>query len=223
MASTRPSSPERNPSNSPKPQRKKRERLPPAEGARKSARIRDQPAAPVDHNVIEQDDDPSSSSLRPRGPLIRKLEAPMLPEPSDLEDFDPDYRAPLPTRNEHGALVFEEGYEHFTPNLSPKEVFQVSPTFPSPSPLKLTSGVCSFHRSPTQRGVFGGGFWRETWSNALRKPLHSSDMDAFPSDWWDGLDVERMLTAEDYDIEKNRYGVKAGQSLAEWEAAGWIR
>lgn len=166
--------------------------FPPPE--RKSARLRAQPA-PADRIV----DDDDTATTAP-GPLIRKLEPAALPEPDDLDDYDPHYRAPLPSRDADGKRCwrFEEGYEAFTPNLSPQEIFR--------------------------KGVFGGSFFRNTYSKALRKPLDAKeDVDAFPGEWWDGLDHASVLTADEYDTEKNCYGVKAGQSLADWEAAGWIR
>lgn len=109
-----------------KPAKRKREKAALVEGARKSARIRDQPAPPTDSSIIDQDDeDRTSAPARRRGPLIRKLEPVPLPEPADLEDYDPDYRAPPPVRDEQNTIRFEEGYEHFTPNLTPKEIFRV--------------------------------------------------------------------------------------------------
>jgi len=40
--------------------------------------------------------------------------------------------------------------------------------------------------------------------------------------WYSGLDVEKYLTSDSYDPSVNKYDVKAGQSLQEWENAGWI-
>ena len=35
-------------------------------------------------------------------------------------------------------------------------------------------------------------------------------------------DVEKYLTSNTYDPEINKYGVACGQTIEEWEAAGWI-
>jgi len=37
-----------------------------------------------------------------------------------------------------------------------------------------------------------------------------------------GLGIERYLTCPTYDPEVNKYKVKCGQSIEEWEAGGWI-
>lgn len=103
----------------------KRKHAAPVEGARKSARLRDQPAQ---HASAEFNDDNETSATHPQSipPAIRKLDPIALPEPSDLEDYDPNYRAPFPSRHDNGIFSFQDGYEHFAPNLSPREIFQAS-------------------------------------------------------------------------------------------------
>lgn len=70
-------------------------------------------------------------------------------------------------------------------------------------------------------------------------------MSKFPASWFEGLvggpnpnltsddqdededaeeeeDPNNRLTRETYDAKLNRFGVKAGQTLRDWEEAGWI-
>jgi len=44
-----------------------------------------------------------------------------------------------------------------------------------------------------------------------------------PKDWLEGVDIESMLKSEEYNEDVNKYKVKAGQGLRDWETAGWIR
>jgi hypothetical protein len=102
--------------------------------------------------------------------------------------------APPPTRDDNGSLHFP-CYPLFTPNKSPSEILR--------------------------EGSFGGSYWR---------PLHSQKLDItirddwreLPAQWIAGLDVERYLLNTTYDPTANKFGVACGQSIEEWEAAGWI-
>jgi len=84
----------------------------------------------------------------------------------------------------------------FRPNRSPKEVIQA--------------------------GAFGGTYFRDISSKATR----SSHKDAWKefSSWWTGIKVSNKLSRNwsDYSIAVNKYGVKCGQTLDQWEGAGWI-
>lgn len=132
-------------------------------------------------------------------PRIRQLPAPELPELDEQEtiEYDPDYRAPLPSRDEgnsgFGRLRFEDT-PHFTPNLHPSEVMRF--------------------------GSFGGTYWREFYSRTLKQTMPDTEFEEFPAEWSEGIDRETYLTSQDYDPEINKYGVKASQSIEEWEKAG---
>lgn len=131
---------------------------------------------------------------------IKQLPAPIFPEADEDEElnYDPDFRAPHPTRDQgnsgYGRLRFEDT-PHFTPNLTPEEMMRM--------------------------GSFGGTYFRRSYSSVCRKEL-PADFDEFPKEWYEGLDTEKYLCSQEYDHEINRYGVKASQSIEEWEKAGWI-
>ncbi len=102
--------------------------------------------------------------------------------------------APPPTRDEYGTIHFE-GFPAFTPNKSPEEIIR--------------------------EGCFGGSYYRSLKSRKLGITV-VGDWEELPEDWIDGLDVERYLTSTRYDPDVNKYKVACGQSIEEWEAAGWI-
>jgi hypothetical protein len=102
--------------------------------------------------------------------------------------------APLPTRDESGALHFAS-HPSFLPNKSPEEVIR--------------------------EGCFGGSYFRLLKSQRLGITIENDYKD-LPSSWIIGLDVERYLTSPKYDADVNKFKVVCGQSIEEWEAAGWI-
>lgn len=98
-------------------------------------------------------------------------------------------------KRKDGALYFSD-YPSFRPNLTPRQI------------LKM--------------GSFGGTYFR---------PIHSSVTgvdyrnvhNEFPKSWFSGLDIKKMVTSEKCQPEVNKYGVKAGSSLTDWESSGWIK
>ncbi|KAF2146908.1 uncharacterized protein K452DRAFT_283111 [Aplosporella prunicola CBS 121167] len=102
--------------------------------------------------------------------------------------------APPPTRDEHGTFHFADA-PGFTPNKSPEEILR--------------------------EGCFGGSYFRPLYSKALGTTVED-DWRELPDEWIAGLDVQRYLTSPEYDAEVNKFKVACGQSIEEWEAAGWI-
>lgn len=74
----------------------------------------------------------------------------------------------------------------------------------------------------------GKMMYRDTYSRLLRAPLSSSTvLDSLPfslppSDADTDMDVSNLLTSPIPQPSVNRFQVLAGQSLEEWEKAGWI-
>lgn len=64
---------------------------------------------------------------------------------------------------------------------------------------------------------------REHRSSILHRVLPSTDYLELPEAWHSGLSVSRYLTSTQYRPDINKYKVKAGQTLSEWEDSGWIR
>ena len=97
-------------------------------------------------------------------------------------------QAPLPKRLKNGDWKFSDCPE-FTPNLSPREIFQ--------------------------RGSFGGAYWRSITSAVTCRTYPNNQHIEF-KEWWAGIDDAR-LNAPVADVSVNKYGVHSGSSLAEWE------
>ena len=104
-------------------------------------------------------------------------------------------------RDKKGIIHFDD-YPEFQPNLTPREIFE--------------------------KGSFGGTYWRPIYSSVVNKDLKNQHR----SKKWNvdeifkGLD-DNILTKSKCDIKINKYKVRVGQSLEEWErkrkGGSWIR
>ena len=85
----------------------------------------------------------------------------------------------------------------FKPNLSPREIFKL--------------------------GSFGGTYWRPIKSKFFKNELKNVHK-KYPKSWWKGIPDDDLITPfEEYDVKKNKYGVKVGTTLQFWESKKWIR
>lgn len=114
---------------------------------------------------------------------------------NEIEERDENQWAAPPTRDSNRTLRFRDS-PHFTPNLTPEEIIRA--------------------------GSFGGTAFQRHYSSVLKQWLSETDFEEFPEAWYSNLDTSKYLTAEEYDKDINRYRVRAGQSLKEWEANGWV-
>lgn len=171
------------------------------------------------------EDDSARGSYHTLRPQLKKLKNPAAPEEPDSDsdrsdrvegevDDENGYwisgvrierkEMPLPTRETlprgmggKGDLIFEDKWSHFRPNLTPEEVLR--------------------------GGAFGGGFYRDHYSTVLHRHLDSAeDIAELPPSWITNLDHATYLSNPEYEPALNRFGRKAGQSLSDWEKAGWI-
>jgi len=147
----------------------------------------------------------SKKSIR-QGGGTQELGSKLLAEPEPLipsrniEEIQAGWTAweavgATPTRDERTAAFRFPDYPHFTPNKSPAEVIR--------------------------EGCFGGSYYRPLRSRKLGIVV-KGDWRDLPADWIEGLEVGRFLTSAEYDPEVNKFKVACGQSIEEWEAAGWI-
>jgi len=100
-----------------------------------------------------------------------------------------------PKRNKKNELIFEDNPD-FRPNLSPKEVLQL--------------------------GSFGGTYFRPIYSSVTKQKYGKEVWEELPKDWLAGLNIRTQVASPVYDNKVNKYGVKCGASLEEWENSGWI-
>ena len=88
-------------------------------------------------------------------------------------------------------------YPEFKPNLTPKKILQM--------------------------GSFGGTYYRDIYSSVTDKHYKGKEViKEFPKSWFTGLDIDKMVISQDYDKNVNKYGVKCGSSLEDWENSGWM-
>jgi hypothetical protein len=86
-------------------------------------------------------------------------------------------------------------FKQFNPNLTPREMFKL--------------------------GSFGGTYWRPINSGVTGKKYKNVHK-KYPASWWKGIPEENLSSSE-YDIQKNKYGVKVGTTLKFWESKDWIK
>lgn len=103
-------------------------------------------------------------------------------------------RQPVPQRDSNGTLLFKD-HPTFRPNLTPKEVLQA--------------------------GSFGGTYFRPIHSGVTGED-YEGQWKEFPSDWFEGLDVDRQVASPQYREAVNTYRVSCGGDLDMWESSGWI-
>ena len=104
-------------------------------------------------------------------------------------------------RDKKGIIHFDD-YPEFQPNLTPREIFE--------------------------KGSFGGTYWRPIYSSVVNKDLKNQHR----SKKWNVDEIfkglnDNILTKSKCDIKINKYKVRVGQSLEEWErerkGGSWIR
>tara|TARA_B100001093_G_C26781801_1_gene994944 strand:- start:712 stop:1254 length:543 start_codon:yes stop_codon:yes gene_type:complete len=87
-------------------------------------------------------------------------------------------------------------HPEFKPNLSPKQMFK--------------SG--SF--------IDQGGYWRPIYSSVLKKELVDQHKEF---KFLDDIPLELLISPKKDFKKLNKYGVKAGSSLSDWESKNWIK
>lgn len=100
-----------------------------------------------------------------------------------------------PRRDLEGKFVFKD-FADFRPNLSPEEILRL--------------------------GSFGGGYYRDIYSSVIRESLSGVWKDDLPKAWLKGIDPTGCIHNSVYNKNVNRYKVKCGSSLEDWEESGWI-
>ncbi len=83
---------------------------------------------------------------------------------------------------------------YFKPNKTPRDIFK--------------------------EGSFGGVYWHDYYSNILKTNCVNL-YKKYPSSWWVGIPHE-LMTSRWKDKNRNKYKVKVGSTLREWEDNGWI-
>ena len=94
-------------------------------------------------------------------------------------------------------MVTFKDFPEFKPNLTPKQVFKM--------------------------GSFGGTYFRDINSSVTGKKYKGKTViKKYPNDWFTGIDINKKVVSQKYDKNVNKYKVKCGSSLDEWESNNWI-
>ena len=117
-----------------------------------------------------------------------------MPTKSNSKKSKKSNKQPIPKRS-GGHLVFPD-FPEFKPNLPPKQILQM--------------------------GSFGGTYFRPIDSTITNRH-HANVHKEFPKSWFEGLNEAEMITSSKCNEKLNKYGVRAGSSLLDWETSGWIR
>jgi len=101
-----------------------------------------------------------------------------------------------PKIDKDGTIHFTD-YPNFKPNLTPEQIFRM--------------------------GSFGGTYWRPIYSSITKKNYKNEHL-KFPKKWWNGLSKDWLiLSDDDYNKNINKYKVRCGSSLEDWEKSEWIK
>ena len=93
-------------------------------------------------------------------------------------------------------IIFKD-FPECRPNLTPKQVFKM--------------------------GSFGGTYFRDIHSSVTSKNYKGKTViKKYPKDWFKGIDIEKKVISQKYDKNVNKYKVKCGSSLEDWESSNWI-
>tara|TARA_B100001287_G_C22676836_1_gene528173 strand:- start:1048 stop:1596 length:549 start_codon:yes stop_codon:yes gene_type:complete len=94
-------------------------------------------------------------------------------------------------------MVTFKDFPEFRPNLTPKQV------------LKM--------------GSFGGTYFRDIHSSITGKSYKGKTViKKYPPEWFKGIDIDKKVISQKYDKNVNKYKVKCGSSLEDWESKNWI-
>ena len=72
-------------------------------------------------------------------------------------------------------------------------------------------------------GAFGGTYFREINSSITGRKYKNAHKE-FPKSWFRGLDIDKQITRpySKYSKQVNKYKVKVGMTLKDWERKKWI-
>ena len=94
-------------------------------------------------------------------------------------------------------MVHFDDYPEFKPNLTPRQIFKM--------------------------GSFGGTYYRDIHSSVTGKDYKGkSVIRGLPKEWFKGINIETHVVSSNYDKNINKYKVKVGSTLREWEKSKWI-
>jgi hypothetical protein len=147
----------------------------------------------VDYHILKEHCKPNSKALK-----LAIHTQPVVKDKVSLEGggSSKNKKYKKPTRNNKNEIVFKD-WPEFKPNLSPKQIFQM--------------------------GSFGGTYFRTINSKVVNKKLTNQHKEFIKRGWFKKLDIYKYVISNTCDPSINKYKVRSGLSLEEWENNGWIK
>lgn len=204
----------RNEINNSRPKKRQKIERPPQIASRTSSRLASAARPNYNEDGIQQDiskgvgsRQTSRKSTKPSSASISNRDTQTSPEAQERPSSYPDIDSlrsgwtawkptePEPTRDSVTGAFYFTDEPTFQPNKSPAEVLR--------------------------EGAFGGSYFRPYRSKGLGVTIED-DWKELPTEWLEGLNIAKFVTSPVYDPEANKYKVSAGQTLEQWEDAGWM-
>jgi len=149
---------------------------------------------------------------------------------SSSEKAKPWLMRPLPKYDPKEAQAKFSGFEVARSGVSRDCDTGALKFEPAPNADKETASlVASLHpnRTPEEvlrEGAFGGTYFRTIQSGVAKETFVDQWKKDLPEEWREGLNPKTYLCRswKSYDVNVNKFGVKSGQTLEDWESSGWI-
>ena len=167
--------------------------------ARLASAITGGKACKVDYHVLEEHCESNSKALKLANDFIKKnsklRKVAKVKKMRGGKNSSKNKLVKPYRKSDTGRLHFSD-YPDFKPNLTPKQIFQ--------------------------KGSFGGTYFRPIYCT-VNKKHYKNFHKKYPVDWFKGLKDDQLTRDyEDYDIKVNKYKVKVGLTLQDWQNYGWI-
>jgi hypothetical protein len=137
---------------------------------------------------------------------------------------------PLPLSNVKTEDNIFPGFSvvHSKPTRSGDGIFTFHPA-QDETDKSVIDLISKFHpnKSPSEilkDGAFGGTYFRKIKSQVCNNQIFDNAWKELPKEWIEGLDPKIYLNCpfDKYNKNINKYKVKSGTTLEDWESSGWI-
>lgn len=149
---------------------------------------------------------------------------------SSSEKAKPWLMRPLPKYDPKEAQAIFPGFEVARSGVSRDSDTGALKFEPAPNADKETASLVASlrpNRTPEEvlrEGAFGGTYFRTIESGVAKETFVDQWKKDLPEEWREGLNPKTYLCRswKSYDVNVNKFGVKSGQTLEDWESSGWI-
>ena len=157
-------------------------------------------------------------------------DAPAISAASSSEEAKPWIIRPLPKYDPKEAQAKFPGFEVARSGVSRDSNTRALKFEAAPNADKETASLVASlrpNRTPEEvlrEGAFGGTYFRTIKSGVAKETFVDQWKEDLPEEWREGLNPKTCLCRswKSYDVNVNKFGVKSGQTLEDWESSGWI-